>query len=204
MYLNSIFNHLTSLKVKSKTKLIFGCMCVFERVRAQANLRRAMSEMTGGPLHPSWLSLHLWEGNLDGCNQNESEERPILRAINIEPKSAEKWQMWFRSDLSLQVFRVLTAPHPNSTPSRPDMDQSLSFSACMMARLPVHLTVLQSLLYTILSLIESVLECFNSWIIWSRNMFSFWPRNPFLSLVCKSDFLICLFILFIITKLTRM
>lgn len=132
MYLNSIFNHLTSLKVKSKTKLIFGCMCVFERVRAQANLRRAMSEMTGGPLHPSWLSLHLWEGNLDGCNQNESEERPILRAINIEPKSAEKWQMWFRSDLSLQVFRVLTAPHPNSTPSRPDMDRLASVAISLI------------------------------------------------------------------------
>lgn len=29
------------------------------------------------------------EGNLEGCYWNESEERPILRAINIETNSAE-------------------------------------------------------------------------------------------------------------------
>lgn len=100
------------------------CLWVWERVKvSMGQFEKSHVGNDRGPLHPSWLSLDLLEGNLDGCYQNESEERPILRAINIEPKSAEKWQMWFRSDLSLQVFGVLTAVCPNPPPSPLDTDR---------------------------------------------------------------------------------
>ncbi len=71
------------MKVKSKNKLRFGFESTSQSEKSHVGNDR-------GPLHPFWLSLHLWEGNLDGCYQNESEERPILRAINIEANSAEK------------------------------------------------------------------------------------------------------------------
>lgn len=133
-------------------------VCVFVCVRVRVSVGQFVKSHVGndrGPLHPSWLSQVLLEGNLDGGYQNESEERPILRAINIKLDFVEKWQMWFRSDLSLQVFRVLTAACPSPPPHLQawiDGQVSLSLSLSMYDSLPVHLSVLQSLIYTILDL----------------------------------------------------
>lgn len=72
-----------------RTRPNFTLPCELEGLRVTgANLRRAMSEMTQDTLSSS--PPYLWEGNLDGCYRNESEEKPILKAINIEPKSAGK------------------------------------------------------------------------------------------------------------------
>lgn len=66
-------------------------MCVCERVRVSVGqFEKSHVGNDRGPLHPSWLSLDLLEGNLDGGYQNESEERPILRAINIKLNFGEK------------------------------------------------------------------------------------------------------------------
>lgn len=130
------------------------CVCLRESETGQFEASHVGNDRE--PFHPSWLSPHLWEGNLDGRYRNESEERPTLRAITIEPKSAEKWQMWFRSDLSLQVFRVLTAQQPllDPTPSPADTDRLASVAISLtpgtydgLSACPSHCITISPLYY---------------------------------------------------------
>lgn len=77
-----------------------------------------------GAITPFLALLNCRKCNLDGCYQNESEERHILRTINIQLKSAEKWQMWFRSDFSLRLFWALS-PQVAPTPVFPSRHGSI-------------------------------------------------------------------------------
>lgn len=79
------------IKREGENTARLNLVCVNKRVRAtRGQFVKSPVEDDKGPLHPSRLRLHLREGNLDGCYRNESEERPILRAINIKTNSAEK------------------------------------------------------------------------------------------------------------------
>lgn len=92
MSLNTIFiRPLIKFEGEEQDQTQIWLVCVRERERVTTGqFEKSHVGNDRGPLHPSWLSLQLWEGNLDGCYQNESEDGPFLRAINIEPNSAEK------------------------------------------------------------------------------------------------------------------
>lgn len=67
-----------------------ACACECKRVKVSTvQFENSRVGNDSGPLHSPWLSQHLWEGNLEGCYWNESQEGPILKDTHIETDSAE-------------------------------------------------------------------------------------------------------------------
>lgn len=85
----SIFiRQLIKSEEQDQTQIWLVCEC--KRVKVSTvQFEKGRVGNDSGPLHSPWLSQHLWEGNLEGCYWNESQEGPILKATHIETDSAE-------------------------------------------------------------------------------------------------------------------